>query len=116
VLWLLLVALGAAAFGQSGQPDAGDRISGPASASTQAGGGIEAEGGGFSVTHHELNIRGERIAYTATAGHLPLTDDAGKPQEFVRCTVAQMCKVGSDEPRSGGYQSEHVRRAGLPRR
>jgi carboxypeptidase C (cathepsin A) len=80
VLWLLLVALGAAAFGQSGQPDAGDRTSGPASASTQAGGGIEAEGGGFSVTHHELNIRGERIAYTATAGHLPLTDDAGKPQ------------------------------------
>jgi carboxypeptidase C (cathepsin A) len=33
----------------------------------------------LAVTQHVLNVRGERVAYTATAGFLPLTEESGKP-------------------------------------
>ncbi len=32
------------------------------------------------VTHHSIVVHGERIAYSATAGHLALSDDSGKLQ------------------------------------
>lgn len=33
-----------------------------------------------SVTHHTLNLGGRTLEYTATAGLLPIKDDAGKPE------------------------------------
>lgn len=37
----------------------------------------------FKVTNHETTIEGRSIQYTATAGMLPLLDDAGKPKAQV---------------------------------
>jgi carboxypeptidase C (cathepsin A) len=33
-----------------------------------------------AVTQHVLTVNGEKLAYTATAGYIPITDDAGKLQ------------------------------------
>jgi carboxypeptidase C (cathepsin A) len=33
-----------------------------------------------AVTHHSIEVNGKRLAYTATAGYLTLTDKEGKPQ------------------------------------
>src|SRR5690349_10711056 len=33
-----------------------------------------------SVTRHAIVVDGKRIAYTATAGYIPITDDSGKTQ------------------------------------
>jgi carboxypeptidase C (cathepsin A) len=33
-----------------------------------------------TVTHHAIVVDGQRIAYTATAGYIPITDESGKTQ------------------------------------
>jgi carboxypeptidase C (cathepsin A) len=52
---------------------------------------------GLAVTQHVVTIRGERLAYTATAGYMPLTDDAGKLQANI-FFVAYVRQHGEAEP------------------
>ena len=40
-----------------------------------------------SVTTHSVTIKGKELRYTATAGYLPLTDEAGKPTAYVFFTA-----------------------------
>jgi carboxypeptidase C (cathepsin A) len=41
---------------------------------------VSAAPGAAAVTRHAITVAGERIAYTATAGFIPLTDESGKVQ------------------------------------
>jgi carboxypeptidase C (cathepsin A) len=78
VVWLLLsvAAWSPSAFGQQAEPGPATEPSGSASAAP----GVAPEVEAVSVTRHAVHVRGERLAYTATAGYLPLTDESGKLQ------------------------------------
>jgi carboxypeptidase C (cathepsin A) len=97
-VWLLLcvAALSPPAFGQQAIPGAGTPPSGSASASPGLASEVEAE----SVTRHAVDVRGEHVAYTATAGYLPLTDESGKLQAriFFVSYVREAADAGAARP------------------
>jgi carboxypeptidase C (cathepsin A) len=76
LLWLLALVLLSAFHAYAGDREAGSQAPSTNGTELPSAAGVEA----FSVTQHLLTIGGKSLAYTATAGHLPLTDERGKLQ------------------------------------
>ncbi len=81
----LSLALSSLASAQPGSPTVGT----PGQPPGAGGKGDKVKGDGkeeqekLSVTHHEIVLGGEKIAYTATAGYMTLPDYEGKPKANV---------------------------------
>ncbi len=70
--WWFVLLVAVPAFGQEGPPS---KPAETAAAATQAG---EKTDETPVVTRHAITVDGERLAYTATAGKIPLIDTSGK--------------------------------------
>jgi len=51
------------------------------------------------VTQHAITLSGQKLAYTATAGYMPITDDAGKVQANIFYVAYVRQDAGSGSPR-----------------
>ncbi len=92
--WLSALLLSTLLSAHPAQPGPAADKPPAADARPEAAGSSEA-----AVTHHVMRLRGDPIAYTATAGYIPLTDEAGKLQAKIFYVAYTLDDGAASSPR-----------------
>jgi carboxypeptidase C (cathepsin A) len=94
VLLLCAVALLPAAFARGAAQERAVATAPPGSSAK-----ADANANAPAVTRHVISVQGQRLAYTATAGTMPLADEAGKLQASIFYVAYAKQRSGSEAPR-----------------